>query len=155
MVTPPAIASLGSRLAAAVGRDLSGFVDALRPGVRVRPGLYHYRVRPPGNVVGWSPEQPTEWDGRETAHNRETVHNAVGGLRRLHLRVNVDGSGLLMVDAADVIHLNRTAVIATKRALDGRTQAETVQAMRHRFRHVAAHRSSPRRRRPLTRPTWR
>ena len=136
MVTPPVVASLGRRLAAAVGRDLAGFANALRSGARAKPGLYHYRVSTveDAHVVGRSPDQPTEWDGQETAHD------AAGGSRRLHLRVGADGSGLLMVDAADVIHLNATAVTAAKGALDGRPQSETVRAMRSRFSGVATDR---------------
>jgi radical SAM protein with 4Fe4S-binding SPASM domain len=42
-----------------------------------------------------------------------------GGQRRLHLRVEDDGAGVLFVDVTDVIHLNATATQMAKLALDG------------------------------------
>jgi radical SAM protein with 4Fe4S-binding SPASM domain len=53
-----------------------------------RPGLYDYRVAP------------------------------AGGRRRLQLRIHTDGSGLLLVDATDAIHLNQTAAAMARLALD-------------------------------------
>ena len=37
-------------------------------------------------------------------------HEAEGGKSRVHLRVDADGSGLLIVNAARVFHLNPTAI---------------------------------------------
>ncbi|MBN1487320.1 MAG: radical SAM protein [Anaerolineae bacterium] len=50
-----------------------------------------------------------------------------GGQRRIHLRVEQDGRGLLFIDVTDVIHLNTTATEMTKLALDNvpQQQAET------------------------------
>ncbi len=42
-----------------------------------------------------------------------------GGQRRVHLRVEADGSGILFIDVTEVIHLNTTAVEMAKLALDG------------------------------------
>jgi radical SAM protein with 4Fe4S-binding SPASM domain len=86
----------------AIRRDVAGFADALRPGVRT--GLYTYRVSPPG------------------------------GTRRIHLRIHPDGSGLLLVDVADAIHLNPTAAIAARLALDRRPPGLAVRRLMRRFR---------------------
>lgn len=42
-----------------------------------------------------------------------------GGKRRLQLRIEADGNGLLFIDAAQVVHLNPAAVILAKYVLDG------------------------------------
>lgn len=42
-----------------------------------------------------------------------------GGQRRVHLRVEEGGSGLLFIDVTDVLHLNATAAEMAKLALDG------------------------------------
>jgi len=41
-----------------------------------------------------------------------------GGQRRVHLRVEADGNGLLFIDVTDVLHLNATATEMAKLALD-------------------------------------
>ncbi|MGD8805879.1 MAG: radical SAM protein [Chloroflexota bacterium] len=41
------------------------------------------------------------------------------GRRRIHLRLDADGRGVLFVDVTDVIHLNQTAAAMAKLALDG------------------------------------
>lgn len=67
-------------------------VAGLVTSMRYRPtpaGLYEYRVAPPG------------------------------GRRRLHLRIHEDGSGLLLVDVSDAIHLNRAATAIARLALEG------------------------------------
>ncbi|HEY4718445.1 MAG TPA: hypothetical protein VIH14_05470, partial [Anaerolineales bacterium] len=38
---------------------------------------------------------------------------------RIHLRVEPSGNGVLFVDVTDVVHLNQTAVLMAKMALDG------------------------------------
>ncbi len=42
-----------------------------------------------------------------------------GGQRRIHLRIDQSGAGVLFVDVTDVIHLNKTAALMAKLALDG------------------------------------
>ncbi|MGC9520660.1 MAG: radical SAM protein [Anaerolineae bacterium] len=59
-----------------------------------------------------------------------------GGQRRVHLRVNEDGSGVLFIDVTDVIHLNATAVEMVKLALDDVPQAEARDRMIRRYRGV-------------------
>ncbi len=41
-----------------------------------------------------------------------------GGQKRIHLRIEPDGSGVLFIDVTDVIHLNTTATTMVKMALD-------------------------------------
>ena len=106
MVTALGTRRLPRRLLDGLRRDAAGFLAAVRPLPRVRPGLYAYRVHPPG------------------------------GSRRVHLRVEADGSGLLLVDVRDVVHLNRTATLVAKSALEKRPLTETVGMMRSRFRGV-------------------
>lgn len=59
-----------------------------------------------------------------------------GGQRRIHLRVEADGSGVVFVDVTDVIHLNTTAVGMIKLALDDVPQAEALTRFRRRFAGV-------------------
>src|SRR5690606_19298931 len=55
-----------------------------------------------------------------------------GGQRRLHLRIE-ETNGVLFVDAMDVIHLNATAAVLTKLALDGVAPREAIAATRRHF----------------------
>jgi radical SAM protein with 4Fe4S-binding SPASM domain len=70
----------------------------------IESGLYDYRLHPPG------------------------------GERRVHLRVHGDGTGLLLVDVSDAIHLNATATLLAKAALDGLPQDAAVSLLQRRFR---------------------
>ena len=54
--------------------------------------------------------QPQPVQGDPTPGIHHFVHDAEGGKSRIHLRVDADGSGLLIVNAARVFHLNPTAV---------------------------------------------
>jgi radical SAM protein with 4Fe4S-binding SPASM domain len=75
-------------------RDVAAFYRRVAPSRRPQPGLHTYRFEPPG------------------------------GRRRVHLRIETDGRGVLFVDAGDVVHLNRTAAEMAKWALDGVTWIE-------------------------------
>ena len=46
-----------------------------------------------------------------------------GGQRRIHLRIEPDGSGVLFVDVTEVVYLNSTAAQMAKWALDGIPQS--------------------------------
>ncbi|HNT77675.1 MAG TPA: radical SAM protein [Anaerolineae bacterium] len=59
-----------------------------------------------------------------------------GGRRRIHLRVEPDGAGVLFVDVSEVIHLNATATEMAKLALDGAPPEQAQQQMRRRFARV-------------------
>jgi len=70
----------------------------------VRAGLYHY----------------TRQDGDEHS--------------RVHLRIDADGSGLLLVNASRVLHLNPTAALMAHLALEGATEPQAVRALREVYR---------------------
>lgn len=61
-----------------------------------------------------------------------------GGRRRLHLRLAADGTALLLIDATDAIHLNPTAALLTRLALEGVRPRRAATALRRRFRQVTA-----------------
>lgn len=59
-----------------------------------------------------------------------------GGQRRIHLRLEADGSGVLFVDVTEVIHLNATAAQMAKLALDDVPLTQAKAVLRRRFRDV-------------------
>ena len=59
-----------------------------------------------------------------------------GGQRRIHLRIEKDGSGVLFVDVTDVIHLNTTAAEMAKLALDDVPLEQARAGLTRRFNHV-------------------
>jgi radical SAM protein with 4Fe4S-binding SPASM domain len=105
MVTP-GLATFARRLLVAARRDVAGLAAAVRPGVPPRPGLYAYRLHPPG------------------------------GSRRIHLRIHADGSGVLLVDVTDAVHLNRTAAELAWLALEGTPPERAAAVLRRRYRGV-------------------
>jgi radical SAM protein with 4Fe4S-binding SPASM domain len=84
--------SLPQRLWHGLKQDWRGFVNQFAPPETAvpgaAPGLYTYQI---------------DDDGRQ---------------KRIHLRVEEDGAGVMFVDVTDVIHLNQTAVTMTKMALE-------------------------------------
>ena len=79
--------------------------DRLRPPQPLPPGLHAYERR----------------DG-------------VGGRVRLHLRVEPDGHGLLVINASRVLHLNQTAVEYARLILEGVPEETAVRTIRRRYR---------------------
>jgi len=79
--------------------------DRLRPPQPLPPGLHAYERR----------------DG-------------VGGRVRLHLRVEPDGRGLLVINASRVLHLNQTAVEYARLILEGVPEETAVRTIRRRYR---------------------
>ena len=61
-----------------------------------------------------------------------------GGRRRFHLRTNTDGAAVLMVDATDAIHLNPTAALLARLALEETPVDRAAAVLRGRFRGVGA-----------------
>lgn len=57
-----------------------------------------------------------------------------GYYKRVHLRFEPDGNGVLFIDVTDVINLNQTAARIAKWALDGTPQREAVNRLRFYFR---------------------
>jgi radical SAM protein with 4Fe4S-binding SPASM domain len=53
---------------------------------------------------------------------------------RLHLRIDPDGSGLLVVNASGVLHLNATAAFLAKLILDGASRDQAVRTVRRVYR---------------------
>lgn len=58
--------------------------------------------------------------------------------RRVHLRLGADGSGVLLVDAADAVHLNATAALLARLALEGMTPHRAARVLRRRFHGLDA-----------------
>jgi radical SAM protein with 4Fe4S-binding SPASM domain len=56
------------------------------------------------------------------------------GAKRIHLRVEKDGSAILMIDAYRVVHLNRTATVMVKYFLDDYPEAERNKRLAAMFR---------------------
>jgi radical SAM protein with 4Fe4S-binding SPASM domain len=87
-----------------------GWFDRVSPKVEARapdlpaPGLYHY------------------------------VHQAESERSRVHLRVDADGSGVLIVNANRVVHLNPMAVHMAYLALEKRSPAQAVAELTRRYR---------------------
>jgi radical SAM protein with 4Fe4S-binding SPASM domain len=55
--------------------------------------------------------------------------------KRIHLRIEPEGAGILFVDVTDAIHLNQTAARIAKWALDGIDEREAVRRLKARYRH--------------------
>ena len=56
---------------------------------------------------------------------------------RVHLRVDPDGHGTLMVNANKVVHLNPTATLMTRLLLEKKSESEIIKILRSRY-HVSA-----------------
>ncbi len=91
---------------------VKSWIDRLRArksdSVLPEPGLYHY------------------------------VHQGTGEHSRIHLRVDADGSGLLLVNASRVMHLNPTAAYMARLALEETPTQQAISALRKHYR-VSAH----------------
>ena len=72
------------------------------------PGLYHY-LR----------------EGDETGHTDERA--------RIHLRIDLDGHGTLLVNANRIFHLNPTAALMAYLTLEKRTQAQAIHLLTEAF----------------------
>jgi radical SAM protein with 4Fe4S-binding SPASM domain len=53
---------------------------------------------------------------------------------RIHLRIDPDGSGTLIVNASRVMHLNPTAALMAYLILEGKQEREIIQAVRNQYR---------------------
>ncbi len=61
-------------------------------------------------------------------------YESEGEHSRVHLRLDPDGNGTLIVNANRVTHLNPTAALMAHLLLEGRSEAEIVRAFRKRYR---------------------
>jgi radical SAM protein with 4Fe4S-binding SPASM domain len=91
---------------AALRRDAQEWWALVRARIALRPGLLTYHLHPPG------------------------------GTRRIHLRIEDDGTGVLFVDAMDAIHLNPSAAIIAKSALEGLPRDQVLPVLNGRFSRV-------------------
>jgi len=57
-----------------------------------------------------------------------------GGRVRVHLRVEPDGRGLLVINASRILHLNQTAVEYARFILEGAGEEQAVRSVRRRYR---------------------
>jgi radical SAM protein with 4Fe4S-binding SPASM domain len=64
-------------------------------------------------------------------YTRENEH--LSEKSRIHLRIDPDGSGTLIVNANRVMHLNPTAALMARLLLDGKTEEESVSALTSRY----------------------
>ena len=77
-------------------------------------------------------------------HNSEIENDAprlfhfdrhwMGEQSRVHLRVDGDGSGILLVNASRVMHLNPTAVLMAKLILEDTPQGQAIRQIRRHYR---------------------
>jgi len=63
---------------------------------------------------------------------------------RLHLRVEEDGRGLLVVNAATILHLNQTATEYARLLIQGTNEEEAARIMAQRYRCLLYTSPSPR-----------
>lgn len=65
------------------------------------------------------------------AYERESE---AGGRVRLHLRIEPDGRGLLVINAARMLHLNQTAAEYARLILENVSEEQAIRTMRRRYR---------------------
>ncbi len=106
MVSHGRVARLAEGLLGAIRRDWAHWRAAVTPTPPDAARLFVYRAEP------------------------------AGGSRRIHLRIEPDGSGVLLIDVTDVIHLNATAAWLAKRALDCTPVERAIAGLHSRFRGV-------------------
>jgi radical SAM protein with 4Fe4S-binding SPASM domain len=61
------------------------------------------------------------------------VHQGTGEQSRIHLRIDPDGSGLLLVNASRVMHLNSTAAFMAHLSLEQTPETQAVRALMKRY----------------------
>ncbi len=91
----------------------------------VRHDINHFR----GNFSASEPPQP----GLHTWR-----YDLPGGQRRLHLRIDRNGAGVLFADVTDVVHLNVTATHIALLALEDVTRQQAICHLSKRFRSLPA-----------------
>ncbi|NLG73703.1 MAG: radical SAM protein [Chloroflexi bacterium] len=87
------------------------------------PGLYHYVWTTAGGILPGG-----EWRRLLSTDEMHAGHS------RIHLRLDADGSGVLLVNASRVMHLNPTAALMAYLALENRTPESAVQVLRRVYR---------------------
>lgn len=80
-----------------------------------------------------SPSQPTNSPGLY-----HYIRMTTGEKSRIHLRVDPDGRGLLLVNASRVMHLNPTATVMARLLLDGIPTSQAVTSLTHLYKVTPA-----------------
>ena len=91
--------------------------------VNLRSSLSQLRrnIVSPASTSRWPSLKTSRWHDGPPPPGLHTYRiDLHGGQRRVHLRVDPDGSGVLFRDVTDVIHLNATASEIAYQALEGR-----------------------------------
>src|SRR5512134_2031372 len=65
-------------------------------------------------------------------------HDHLSEKSRIHLRIDPDGTGTLIVNANRVLHLNPTAALMAHLILEGRNEQEIVLRIKHKYRVSAS-----------------
>ncbi|MFN2113922.1 MAG: radical SAM/SPASM domain-containing protein [Anaerolineales bacterium] len=87
-----------------MNRILDRITSLFKPAVSIPAGLYHYQS-PPQEVPPY----------------------------RMHLRVNEDGSGLLIINASTILHLNQTATEYVYHLIQGTSEEDTSSIIASRY----------------------
>ena len=86
------------------------------------------------NILSLPFQQAPKADAAETETRLyHYVHENEMEKSRIHLRIDPDGTGTLIVNASSVMHLNPTAAFMAWLILEGKTEDERVQALRARY----------------------
>jgi radical SAM protein with 4Fe4S-binding SPASM domain len=88
-------------------------------------------------AVGWGRRwRPHPVPPQDIAPGLYVYQPGDAGGRRFHLRVEADGAGVLLIDVTDAVHLNPTATLLVKLALDTVPVSQAAGHLRRRFRGV-------------------
>jgi radical SAM protein with 4Fe4S-binding SPASM domain len=93
------------------------------------------------SVLSTMKSQPLETLEAEGSRIYHYVRENEQEKSRIHLRIDPDGTGTLIVNANRVMHLNPTAALMAHLILEGRNEQEIVLRIRHRYQ-VSASRAS-------------
>jgi len=90
------------------------------------------------NFKGLFPRKrnPEDLGAADSANGTRVYHylrEDSGGKSRLHLRVDPDGRGALIVNASRIMHLNPTAALMALLVLEGKTDQESIRAITSRY----------------------
>jgi len=103
----------------------------------VRLRRLRLRVRRGRSVSERSRQEAGQPDTQPPVGLHAYTRQSAGGQSRLHLRVEPDGRGLLLVNADRAVHLNPTATLMAWMQLEGLSEAQAVAQLRRRFRAPA------------------
>jgi radical SAM protein with 4Fe4S-binding SPASM domain len=73
-------------------------------------------------------------DSRSRLYHYVRENEGFGEKSRIHLRIDPDGTGTLIINASRVMHLNPTAALMAHLILEGRNEQEIVLRIKHTYR---------------------